>query len=211
MNAIASLVVTVPMPKIANLQVVEPPVIRVTWSDGLRVGRTDVVDLSPMTDSFRLYRPIRDNEVLFRTVHLIEDGRILAWGDDDQIDMAAETIEDLAEETMTAEDLRAFLKSNNLTHAEAAALLDRSRRQIENYLSGNERIPRVFVMACFGLIARKRQLLRGPLAKISTANVRIQSVTTYTTARDRPVVRSSSGAWNDPRLQGRPVPALTSG
>src|SRR5262245_56198164 len=155
MNVIADLTLATPMPKIARLRVVEHLVVEVFWDSGFRCNRTDVVDLSPMINAFSLYRPLRKNETLFRTVHLTEDGRVLAWGDDDQIDMAAESVEDLAQETMTPDDLRNFLRANNLTHGEAAALLDRSRRQIENYLSGKERIPRLFVLACFGLAARK--------------------------------------------------------
>ena len=145
-------------------------VVRVTWSAGIRAGRTDVVDLSPMINSLKLYRPLRENRMLFRTLHLIEKGRVLAWGDDDEIDMAADSVEELAEETMSADDFRDFLKIYGLTHNEAAAYLDRSRRQIENYLSGAEPIPRIFVMACFGLVARKR-LFRGSLTKLARMQV----------------------------------------
>jgi hypothetical protein len=144
------------MPTIATLKVVEHLIIEVVWEGGFRGSRTDVVDLSPLINSHRLYRPLRKDEALFRTVHLIEDGRVLAWGEDEQIDMPAESVEELAQETMTPNDLRDFLKTNNLTHDEAAALLDRSRRQIENYLSGKEPIPRLFALACFGLTARKQ-------------------------------------------------------
>lgn len=116
-----------------------------------------MVDLSPMIKSLKFYRPLRTDPALFRTVHLIEEGTIIVWGDNDQIDMAADSVEQLAEESMTADDFRDFLKSNNLTHNDVAALLGYSRRQIENFLAG-ELIPRVVVMACFGLIARKQRL-----------------------------------------------------
>jgi hypothetical protein len=165
MNASPEAASTLPMPKIATIEVQDHLVVRVTWAVGARVGRTDVVDLSPMIHSLKHYRPLREDRALFRTLHLIEDGRILAWGDDDRIDMAADSLEELAEETMTPDDLRDFLKANDLTHAEAAALLDRSRRQIENYLSGREPIPRLFVLACFGLMAR-RQVLSEPVASL---------------------------------------------
>lgn len=172
MNAITRLALTIPMPKITKVEVEEHHVVRVTWSAGIRANRTDVVDLSPMINSLRHYRPLRENRLLFRTVHLIEDGRILAWGDDDQIDMAADSVEELAEETMSPDELRDFLKANKLTHSEAGALLDRSRRQIENYLSGSEPIPRVFVMACFGFVARK-QFFRGP---INHTSMQVQAI-----------------------------------
>jgi hypothetical protein len=157
MNEISNLTLSTPMPRIAALKVVEHLIIEVVWESGFRRSRTDVVDLSPLINSLKLYRPLRKDEDLFRTVHLIEDGRVLAWGEDERIDMPAESVEELAQESMTPSDLRDFLRTNDLTHNEAAALLDRSRRQIENYLSGKERIPRLFVLACFGLVARKQQ------------------------------------------------------
>ena len=164
MNAIAEVELAIPMPKIAKVEVVDHLVIRVEWLEGSRAKRADIVDLSPMINTFRLYRPLRENKELFRTIHLIEGGRILAWGDDDQIDMVVDNVQDLADETMTPDDLREFLRINNLTQGEAAAWLDRSRRQIANYVSGSEPIPRGFVLSCFGLIARK-QLLRGSITR----------------------------------------------
>src|SRR5216684_3066355 len=99
MNAITKLSLAIPMPQIAKIEVVENLVVRVTWAAGIRTGRVDVVDLSPMIELLKHYRPLRRDEDLFRTVHLIEEGRILAWGPDDQIDMAADSVEELAEET----------------------------------------------------------------------------------------------------------------
>jgi hypothetical protein len=163
MNAITRLELTAPpMPSLGRVEVVDHLIVQVEWSAGIRRGRIDVVDLSPMICAIKLYRRLREDEALFRTLHLIEDGRVLAWGDDDEIDMAADSIEELAEETMTPDDFRKFLKDNNLTQGEAAALLDRSRRQIANYVSGSEPIPRGFVLSCIGLMAR-RQALRGPI------------------------------------------------
>lgn len=161
MNAMARLSLSIPMPKISEVSVVDHLVVRVVWSAGLRTGRADVVDLSPMVNLLKHYRPLRSDRALFKSAHLIEDGRILAWGDSDEIDMAADSVEELAEETMTPQDFANFLSTYRLTHNEAAVRLGRSRRQIENYLSGNEPIPRIVVMACFGLVAR-RQKIRGP-------------------------------------------------
>lgn len=150
------LILTIPLPQLASVKAVNDLTVRVTWASGIRVNRTDLVDLSPLVKSLKFYRPLRMNASLFRTVHLIEGGTILAWGDDDEIDMAADSVEQLAEDSMTADDFRAFLKTNNLTHNDAAALLGYSRRQIENFLN-DSLIPRVVAMACFGLTARKEQ------------------------------------------------------
>jgi hypothetical protein len=156
MNEMTRFTLTIPMPRIASVQAMDNLMVRVTWSAGIRANRTDVVDLSPLINTLKFYRPLRKDRALFSTVHTIEEGTILAWGAG-EIDMAADSVEELAEETMTADDFKDFLKSNNLTHNEAAALLGYSRRQIENYLSGREPIPRIVVMACFGLLCRKQR------------------------------------------------------
>jgi hypothetical protein len=155
MSQIPRVILTTPLPRMASVEAVDGLVVRVLWSFGIREGRSDDVDLSPLINSRKYYRPLRDDPKLFSTVHLIERGTIIAWGSDDRIDMAADSVEQLAEETLTVGDFKAFLSTNSLTHQEAAALLGRSRRQLENYLSG-ERIPRVVALACFGLKERKR-------------------------------------------------------
>jgi hypothetical protein len=94
---------------------------------------------------------------LFATAHLVEDGEVVAW-DGPDLEMTAELIETLAQEAMTPEDFAQFLARNKLTHESAAALLGRSRRQIEYYLKRGP-IPRVVALACFGyeaLAARQR-------------------------------------------------------
>ena len=130
----------------------------VTWADGARARRTETIDLSPLVNSLRFYKPLRDNPRLRATVHLIEDGHAIAWGADDAIDMAATSLERLAEETMTPEDLRTFIAHQSLTHSAAAALLGYSRRQIELYLSGAQPIPRVVALACHAIKLRSERL-----------------------------------------------------
>jgi len=82
---------------------------------------------------------------------------------DGTIDMSAEFIEDIANEAMTPQDFVGFLRRNDLTEEEAAALLGYSRRQIGNFVSTGP-IPRVVALACYGYEARsgtykERQLL----------------------------------------------------
>lgn len=165
MNAFTKFRLEETAPRLATVKVLSNLTIKVSWAAGHRVSRTDIVDLSPIVNSLRVYKILSNDKRFFGTAHLIEDGRVLAWGDDDCVDMLADSIEELADETLTPSDLRDFLWLNDFTHAEAAALLDRSRRQIENYLSGKEPIPRLFALACFGLAARQQQLLSGPLVK----------------------------------------------
>ena len=152
MNANPRIAITRPYPKLLSIDAIEPLIVKVVWAPETRGGRTDIVDLAPVLNSFKAYREVRD-EAAFRTVHLIDGGFAIAWLDD-EIEMASTTVERLAEESFNADDFQHFIQSNNLTHAEAAAVLGRSRRQIENYLAG-EAIPRIVVLACYGFLARK--------------------------------------------------------
>jgi hypothetical protein len=138
------------MPLIASVRPVdaESRLVEVTWAEGNRRGRTDVVDLSPLIETHRFYRPLRNDPVLFDTIHIVDNGEAVGWGDD-SVDMSADSIERLAEEAMTAEDFRAFLARNNLTQEAAAAILGRSRRRIASYANEGG-IPRIVALACRG-------------------------------------------------------------
>jgi hypothetical protein len=152
--SVASQIVPGSMPKLASVRTAEKLSIVITWSEGPRARRTEIIDLSPLICSFKLYRKLRKDRALLGTVHLIEDGEAIAWGEDDSIDMAATSIERLAEEALTPDDLRQFLDREDLTQEAAAALLGYSRRQIAHYLAGDKPIPRVFALACHALAAR---------------------------------------------------------
>jgi hypothetical protein len=122
--------------------------LEISWAEGARAGRTDVVDLTPVIGTYKVYRPLRDNPELFATVHTIDEGYAVAWTGLD-VDMSAETIETVAAETMTPAEFAAFLQRNGLTQEAAAALLGRSRRQIGYYLRPGP-VPRVVALACIG-------------------------------------------------------------
>jgi hypothetical protein len=72
--------------------------VLVTWAAGPRTGKAEEVDLTPVVFTYLLYKPLRLDCDLFRTVHLIDGGAAVAWGPDDAIDMPATLIERLAEE-----------------------------------------------------------------------------------------------------------------
>src|ERR1700751_787362 len=104
------------LPLIAGIHPVdaENRIVKVTWAGGERAGKADVVDLSPLIDTHRFYRPLRNDPALFDTVHVVDNGEAVGWGDD-SIDMSADSIDRLAAETMAAEDFRAFPVRNKLT------------------------------------------------------------------------------------------------
>jgi len=42
-------------------------------------GLVDRVDLSPIINSYKIFRPLRKNEARVETAHLIDDGDVVAW------------------------------------------------------------------------------------------------------------------------------------
>ena len=101
-----------PMPKLASVKAYGTSSIRVTWKTGPRARKSETVDLSPLIFSFKFYKPLRADAKLFRNVELIDGGEAIAWGNRD-IDMAATSIERLAEEAMTSTHLRKFIKDRS--------------------------------------------------------------------------------------------------
>src|SRR4051812_50016350 len=81
----------VKLPRIRDVRCVDGKrrIISVTWGTGPREGRTDRVDLSPLIDTFKFYRSLRNDPALFASLHVINGGSALAWGNADEIDMAA--------------------------------------------------------------------------------------------------------------------------
>jgi hypothetical protein len=96
----------------------------------------------------KFFRPLRNDPALFATVHPIDYGTAVAWGDDEEIDLSAGAILRLAEETMRPEDMLAFIASQGLTETSLAAMLDYSRRQIVGFINEGRPIPRVVSLAC---------------------------------------------------------------
>lgn len=101
-----------------------------------------------MISSYKIYRPLRNDPPLFATARLVEDGDAVAW-DGEDLEMSAEVIETLADQSMTPEEFSEFLQRNKLTQEAAAALLGRSRRQIGYYLNPGP-VPRIVALACLG-------------------------------------------------------------
>lgn len=142
------------MPRLAQVTPAGGTSVEVTWSAGPRMGRKDNIDLAPLLFSKKIFRPLRDNPILFSTVHVISRGNAIAWAGSSDLEMSARSIEQLAKETFTAEQLQQFLRDQGLTHEAFAGLISYSRRQVENFLSGSQPVPRVVALACIGLAQR---------------------------------------------------------
>ena len=143
------------MPLIAAVRPLDDACVEVRWLAGHRGRKIEIVDLSPAINKYRVYAPLRNDHRLFESVGIGEDGQTLEWADG-AIDMAATTVEHLADEQMTGADFEAFLRRNHLTRAAAAAELGRSLRCIQEYVADPKALlPRVIALACFGFEARK--------------------------------------------------------
>ncbi|MVT68750.1 DUF2442 domain-containing protein [Bradyrhizobium pachyrhizi] len=144
----------VPLPRLASVQSGSPYTLLVRWADGPRAGKEDYVDVKPIIFSYKVYKPLRE-ENLFLTSHIAEDGDAVAWDGNDDLMMSADTIHALAEQIMKPKDFVAFLARTNLTQEAAAAQLGRSRRQIATYATTGP-IPRIVAWACFGFEEYRR-------------------------------------------------------
>lgn len=180
------------MPRVASVSYHGGYEIAVSWLSGPREGNTEVVDLAPVILTLKFYRPLRDNPEMLKTIHLIEDGTAIAWGQDDGIDMAAASIERLAEETMSSADFRAWLERHGFTYDAAAAQLGISRRLVA-YYAGKRNVPRYIALAC--------RYLDGELAADDATNIKAPAdVTTWekvleTLWRERPSFRAKYGRF----------------
>lgn len=137
-----------PMPRLSSVAHHGAYEIVVGWTAGTpREHNADLVDLAPIILTHKFYKPLRDNPDLLKTVHLVEDGSAIAWGDDEAIDMAATSIERLAEEQMSSADFRDWLERHKLTYDAAAAQLGISRRLVA-YYADQRPVPRYIGLAC---------------------------------------------------------------
>ena len=157
MNATDTIAVGDALPLIAAASPAGIYSVTIEWASGSRRGKVETIDLAPDILSFKFYRPLRDDIRLFDTVHVTADGAALAWGGKDEVDMAATSVERLAEETMTNADFAAFLKRSGLSLDAAAAQLGISRRLVA-YYAKNRLVPRHIALACRFLELRRKKV-----------------------------------------------------
>lgn len=121
--------------------------VRVTWADGPRAGQVDSIDLAPIVLTFKVFRPLRDDAALFRTVRLGEWGASIVWDGSADLDIGADSLEDLIAETMTNADFAEFMKRHRLSLDATAAHLGISRRMAAYYAKERD-VPRYIALAC---------------------------------------------------------------
>jgi DNA-binding XRE family transcriptional regulator len=123
----------------------EPMTLRLRWDK----GDEQIVDISGMIETFRVYEPLRRSPELFRRARLGDLGTDIVWTDD--IDMSADTLWRLALEqagvTLSADAFREWRERCAYTLDTAAAALGISRRMVAYYEQGKKPIPRVVALA----------------------------------------------------------------
>ncbi|RUU11256.1 DUF2442 domain-containing protein [Mesorhizobium sp. USDA-HM6] len=129
-----------PLPRIAAVTVIDGRRVRITWSDGNSV----TVDLAPVLNSRRHFIPLRDNEELFATVRVNEDGNAIEW--DGGIELSAVWIKTLPAVGMENGEFRRIMDFLEYSLDGMALQLEISRRQVANY-RGSAPIPNSIALA----------------------------------------------------------------
>ncbi|GLS33252.1 Protein of unknown function [Mesorhizobium albiziae] len=129
-----------PLPRMAAVQVSDGRRVHVTW----RNGRSVLVDLAPVFLSHRHFIPLRNNDELFQTVRVNDDGVALEW--DGGIELTAEWIERLPVAGMDNAEFRQVMSALDLTLDGMAAQLEVSRRLVAQF-RGSKPIPNYIALA----------------------------------------------------------------
>ncbi|HXY58257.1 MAG TPA: helix-turn-helix transcriptional regulator [Methylocystis sp.] len=134
------------LPRVAAVSAGDKPMtLRVRWER----GDENIVDLSGVIGTFRVYEPLRQSPQLFRQARVGEHGTDIVWTG--EIDMAADTLWRLAQEqagaTLSAGAFKHWRERQAYTLDNAAAALGISRRMVAYYEQGKKPIPRVVALA----------------------------------------------------------------
>ncbi len=135
-----------PLPTVSTIEPMGELSLRVTWGD----GHTDIVDLSSLIQTFKVFLPLRQNRLLFTQVSVGYLGASVTWGGD--MDIGADTLKRLAElqRPMPPTAFKGFMERHRMTLDSASAALGISRRQVAYFSTGEKPIPRTVALACRG-------------------------------------------------------------
>lgn len=114
--------------------------VRVTWE----TGETRVYDLAPAFANLRLFKRLRTDDALFRTLKVNEDGNALEW--DDGAELSAIWIERLPPIEFANADFSSAMDTLGMSLDGMAAALEISRRQVASYRK-DKPIPRHIALA----------------------------------------------------------------
>jgi hypothetical protein len=123
------------LPRITDAAALDGRKVRVTWKS----GETVVLDLGPTLHSRRLYRPLREDDQLFKSLTVSEYGNALEWPGD--IEVSALTLSRLLSVEFDNEDFRQAMDHLGYSLEGMAQALEVSRRLVADYRK-DKRIPR---------------------------------------------------------------------
>lgn len=137
-----------PLLRIAAVEALEARQVRIKWQS----GKSDVLDLTPALASHRAFIKLRDDDALFHTIHVNEDGNALEW--DNGLELSAEWIERLPIPAMPNSEFRKAMDELSMSLDGMAAMLGTSRRLIADYRK-DKPIPRHISLATRYLLDRE--------------------------------------------------------
>ena len=144
------------LPTLAHVESANGPFrLLVRWATGRRLGE-EVIDVAPQIFAFKIYKPLRDNPALFVKASVSEGGTAIVWPENADLEISADALEEMAEDTMTCARFSQFLRDMKLTFDAAAAQLGISRRAVAYYAKERE-VPRYISLACEALRERAAQ------------------------------------------------------
>jgi len=129
--------------------------LHLTYADGCDFH----VDVFPMIQRAPVLAPLRHASI-FQQARLGAFGGCVAFGDDDNLELAADNLRAPAIEQSggySHEYLFDWMHRHGLTQQAAADALGLSRRMLGYYLSGAKPLPRTVALACMGWEAQVRR------------------------------------------------------
>lgn len=123
------------LPRLAAVEPREGRKLFVRFDD----GREKTVDLAPALESRRFYKPLREDDALFRSFRINEYRNAIEWND--ELDFSAMWLETLPPAEFTNDDFRSAMEQLDQTLDGMARALELSRRQVA-YYAKDRPIPR---------------------------------------------------------------------
>ncbi|MDC6171261.1 DUF2442 domain-containing protein [Paucibacter sp. XJ19-41] len=115
-------------------------------------GEVLTVDLQPIIERHKSLAALKDPKV-FAKAKIGDDGATVVWGNDDDLELAADNLRARAIEQaggVSHEFIWNWMHRNKLTLDDAASALDVSRRMLAYYRSGEKSVPMTIGYACLG-------------------------------------------------------------
>lgn len=139
-----------PLPRIVAAQPLDKRFVRVEWEG----GDVQIYDVSAALASRLVFKRLRTDDELFRTLKVGEDGICIEW--DDGAELSAIWIERLPPVGFENADFTSAMDDLGMTLDGMAAALEISRRQVASYRK-DKPIPRHIELATRYLLEHRRR------------------------------------------------------